>query len=89
MDGGLVSTKLICWKHVSLLLQAGKKEEALQSLDEGVRHDYFNMPELIPFYSLTAKLRREVGRVDEARILEDRVREMEKMTTAGYYLRGY
>ncbi|MCR4347465.1 MAG: O-antigen ligase family protein [Sulfuricaulis sp.] len=75
--------------YVSLLLQAGKKEEALQSLDEGVKHDYFNGPELIPFYSLTAKLRREAGRLEEAGILEDRVRELEKMTTAGYYLRGY
>ncbi len=75
--------------YVSLLLQDGKKEEALHSLDEGVKYDYFNIPELIPFYSLTAKLRREAGRVEEAGILEDRVRELEKMTTASYYLRGY
>ena len=75
--------------YVSLLLQAGKKEEALQSLDEGVRHDYPNMPELIPFYSLTAKLRREAGRVEEAQALEDRVRELEKLTTGAYQLRGY
>ena len=75
--------------YVSLLLQVGKKEEALQSLDEGVRHGYFNGPELIPFYSLTAKLRREAGRVEEAKVLEDRVKELEKLTTAGYHLRGY
>ncbi|GAB4508656.1 MAG: hypothetical protein Tsb0026_07630 [Sulfuricaulis sp.] len=75
--------------YVSLLLQAGKKEEALQNLDEGARYDYFNMPELIPFYSLTAKLRREAGRTEEARVLEDRVRDLEKLTSAGYFLRGY
>jgi tetratricopeptide (TPR) repeat protein len=75
--------------YVSLLLQAGKKEEALQSLDEGVRHDYPSMPDLIPFYSLTAKLRRESGRAEEARILEDRLRELEKQSATGYQLRGY
>lgn len=75
--------------YVSLLLQAGKKEEALQSLDEGVRHDYPNMPELIPFYSLTARLRREASRVEEAQALEDRIKELEKLTTGAYQLRGY
>lgn len=75
--------------HVSLLLQAGKKEEALQSLDEGVRHYYPIMPDLIPLYSLTARLRKEAGRAEEARALEDRVKELEKQTTAGYQLRGY
>jgi tetratricopeptide (TPR) repeat protein len=75
--------------YVSLLLQAGKKGEALQSLDEGARQNYPNMPELIPFYSLTAKLRREAGRAEEAQVLEDRVKELEKLTTGAYQLRGY
>jgi O-antigen ligase len=75
--------------YVSLILQTGKKEEALHSLDEGVRHHYPDMPDLIPFYSLTAQLRREAGRVEEARALEDKARELEKLTTAGYQLRGY
>jgi O-antigen ligase len=75
--------------YVSLLLQAGKKEEALQSLDEGARHNYPNMPELIPFYSLTARLRREASRAEEAQVLEDRVKELEKLTTGAYQLRGY
>jgi hypothetical protein len=47
------------------------------------------MPELIPFYSLTAKLRREAGRAEEAQVLEDRVKELEKLTTGAYQLRGY
>jgi tetratricopeptide (TPR) repeat protein len=75
--------------YVSILLQAGRKEEALQSLDEGASHDYPNMPDLIPFYLLTAKLRREAGRVEEARVLEERVKGMERLTTTGYQLRGY
>lgn len=75
--------------YVSLLLQAGKKEEALQSLDEGVRHYYPAMRDLIPFYSLTARLRKEAGRAEEARILEDRLRELEKQSATGYQLRGY
>lgn len=75
--------------YVSLLLQVGKKEEALQILDEGVKHYYFSVPELIPFYSLTARLRREVGRAEEAQVLEDTVKELEKLATAAYPLRGY
>ncbi|BAV32695.1 hypothetical protein SCL_0373 [Sulfuricaulis limicola] len=75
--------------YVSLLLQAGNKQQALESLDEGVRHDYPVMPELIPFYSLTAKLRREAGRAEEAGALEARIRELEKQTVSAYQLRGY
>lgn len=75
--------------YVSLLLQAGKKEEALRSLDEGVRHYYPAMRDLIPFYSLTARLRKEAGRAEEARILEDRLSELEKQSATGYQLRGY
>ncbi len=75
--------------YVSLLLRAGKKEEALQTLDEGAKYHYPSMPELIPFYSLTAKLRREAGRVEEAQDLEDRVKQLEKPATAAYPLRGY
>lgn len=75
--------------YVSLLLQTGKKEEALRSLDEGVRHYYPAMRDLIPFYSLTARLRKEAGRAEEARILEDRLRELEKQSATGYQLRGY
>lgn len=75
--------------YVSILLQAGRKEEALQSLDEGARHDYPNISDLIPFYSLTAKLRREAGKAEEARVLEERVKELEKLTTSAYQLRGY
>lgn len=75
--------------YVSLLLQAGNKEQALESLDEGVRHDYPVMPELIPFYSLTAKLRREAGRAEEAGVLEARIRELEKLTASTYQPRGY
>lgn len=75
--------------YASLLLRQNRKEEALQSLDEGVRYDYFNIPELIPFYSLTAKLRREAGRLEEAAVLEDRVKALERQSAAGYFLRGY
>lgn len=75
--------------YVSLLLQETKKEEALRSLEEGVRYDYFNIPELIPFYSLTARLQREAGKLDQAAAWEDRVKALEKLSAASYYLRGY
>jgi tetratricopeptide (TPR) repeat protein len=76
-------------EYVSLLLQAGKKDEALQSLDEGVRHYYPNMPDLIPFYSLTAKLRREAGRAEKAQVLEDRIRHLEKLSATSYRQLAY
>jgi tetratricopeptide (TPR) repeat protein len=74
--------------YVSLLLQTGKKDEALQILDEGVKYDYPRMPELIPFYALAGKLRREAGRTEEAQVLEARARQLEILTSAGFPLRG-
>ena len=74
--------------YVSLLLQTGKKDEALQILDEGVKYDYPRMPELIPFYALAGKLRREAGRTEEAQVLEARARQLEILTSAGFPLHG-
>ncbi|MDO8704980.1 MAG: O-antigen ligase family protein [Sulfuricaulis sp.] len=75
--------------YVSLLLQRGKKDEALQSLEAGVKYDYPPMPDLIPFYSLTAKLKREAGKVDEAKVLENKAQALEKQARSSYFLRGY
>lgn len=75
--------------YAALLLQSGKKDEALHVLDDGVKYDYPEMSELVPFYSLTAKLRREAGRTGEAKILEDKVDYLEKLKAASYFLRGY
>ena len=47
------------------------------------------MSDLIPFYSLAVKLRRELGREEDAKTLEDKVRYLEKQAAASYYLRGY
>ena len=74
--------------YVSLLLQAGKKDEALQSLEEGVRFNYPRMPELIPFYKLTARLQGEAGRMEEARVLEAKARQLEIPADAGFPLGG-
>lgn len=75
--------------YVSLLLRENKKEEALQSLEQGVRYNYFGIPELIPFYSLTARLQREARKFDQAAVWEERVKALEKLSAASYYLRGY
>ncbi len=76
-------------EFAELLLQHGNKEQALQTLDEGAKYEYYPAPELIPFYTLTAKLRREVGRVGEAFVLESKIRGLEQQAKASYYLRGY
>jgi len=76
-------------EYAELLLQHGNRQQALETLDEGAKYEYFPVPELVPFYRLTAKLRREVGRVGEAFVLENKVQQLEKQTQGGYFLRGY
>ncbi len=75
--------------YATLLLQQGNKPEALQTLEQGVKYDYPDMPDLVPFYSLTAQLEREAGKEVAAKILEDRVERLKKMNQASYFLRGY
>ena len=76
-------------EYAELLLRHGKQEQALQVLDAGAKYEYYSAPELIPFYTLTAKLRREAGRLGEAFVLENKIQQLEKQTQASYYLRGY
>ncbi|HYA38814.1 MAG TPA: O-antigen ligase family protein [Candidatus Methylomirabilis sp.] len=75
--------------YAMLLLQSGKKQEALQILEEGVKYDYPDTPGLIPFYSLTARLRREAGDAERAKELEDKVASLKKRTADSYFLTGY
>jgi O-antigen ligase len=75
--------------YANLLLSHDQKQAALAVLDEGARYQYFGIPDLIPFYSLTAKLRREAGRADQAKDLEDRVHSLEMQTKSSYSFRGY
>lgn len=75
--------------YANLLLGHGEKQLALEVLDEGAKYQYFGAPDLIPFYNLTAKLRREAGRADEAKDLEDKVNSLETQTKSSYSLRGY
>jgi tetratricopeptide (TPR) repeat protein len=75
--------------YAAIVLQHGNKDEALRILDAGLKYVYYDMPDLIPFYSLAAKLKRELGREEDAKTLEDKVRYLEKQAAASYYLRGY
>ena len=75
--------------YATLLLQQGKKPAALQTLEEGVKYDYPEIPDLIPFYSLTAQLEREAGKAEQAKILEDKVERLKKQNAVSYFLRGY
>jgi len=76
-------------EYANLLLRRGEKQAALEALEQGAWYYYYEVPDLIPFYSLTAKLRREAGRVDEARDLEDKVNSLEAQTKSSYSFRGY
>lgn len=75
--------------YAGLLLQLGRKDQAFQALEEGAKYEYYPVPELIPFYRLTARLWREAGRAEQAGVLESRADELEKSVKASYYLRGY
>ena len=76
-------------EYVTLLLQRGNREEARQTLEEGVKYYYPDMPGLIPFYSLTAKLRHEAGDIEQAKVLEDKVAALKKLATGSYFLSAY
>lgn len=73
----------------NLLLKKGNRGEALALLEEGAKYEYHPIPQMIPFYSLTASLRREAGRSEDALVFENRARELEGEVKAGYSLRGY
>ncbi|MGE5241064.1 MAG: O-antigen ligase family protein [Bacteroidota bacterium] len=75
--------------YATLLLQDGKKEQALQLLEEGAKYYYPDMPGLIPYYSLTARLRREIGDTEQAKVLEDKVASLKVRTVNSYILTGY
>ncbi|MCR4298514.1 MAG: O-antigen ligase family protein, partial [Gallionella sp.] len=75
--------------YARLLLERGGKEEALRLLDEGVKYNYPPIPELITFYSLTASLRRDAGRPEEANVLEEKTRQLEQQSKASFFLRGF
>jgi len=75
--------------YATLLLQSGNKQEALQILEEGVKYYYPSMSGLIPFYSLTARLRREAGDTEQAKVLEDEVASLKQQTADSYFLTGY
>jgi O-antigen ligase len=75
--------------YAGQLLQQGKKEEALRIMDEGAEYYYHPIPELIPFYSLIGKLRREAGREEEALVVERIAQKLETQTKSSYFLRGY
>jgi len=47
------------------------------------------MPGLIPIYSLTARLRRETGDVERAKVMEDKVASLKQQTMNSYSLSGY
>lgn len=67
-----------------LLLDRGRLAEALQLLDEGATYSYAETPELIAFYRLTARLRREAGRMEEAAALEEKAMALEARFAPGY-----
>ncbi len=75
--------------YANLLLQHQQKNEALRVLEEGVKYRYFETYDVIPFYSLTAKLQREAGKEAAAKILEEKIQLLEKQANTSYYLRGY
>lgn len=74
--------------YAELLLQQGRREQALRTLEQGVAYTYHESPEMLPFYKLTMRLRREAGRIREAEALAARIEPLERQAQAQYNLRG-
>lgn len=76
-------------EYANLLLRLGETQLALETLDKGAKYQYFSSPDLIPFYTLTAKVWREAGRANAARDMETRIHDLEVQTRSSYSLGGY
>ncbi|MHB8623936.1 MAG: O-antigen ligase family protein [Sulfuricaulis sp.] len=75
--------------YANLLLQQGNKMLALQTLETGAQYDYPEIPDLIPFYSLTAQLEHQAGQDAQAKAVEAKIELIKKQNQASYSLRGY
>lgn len=62
--------------YARMLLEAGDPGAAREVLEEGARYWYFPDAALVPFYELTARLRREAGDAKGAEELTERVRAL-------------
>jgi O-antigen ligase len=60
----------------SLLLQTGQNAAAHAFLEDGMMHAYKETSSIIPYFALTARLRREAGDHEGAHGLEDRIRRI-------------
>lgn len=60
--------------YAELLLRTGDSAGARTVLEEGLRHWYLDYEAIVPYYALTAKLRRQVGDASGAAALEERIK---------------
>jgi tetratricopeptide (TPR) repeat protein len=64
--------------YANFLVQHGRQEEARQVLEEGMKYVYFDNELIVPYYTLTAKLRVDAGDRDGAALLQRKVDAIKK-----------
>jgi O-antigen ligase len=69
------------------LLAQGRAGEAQAVLERGMDYQYPEVPELLPYFRLTASTWRKAGKLEAAQALETRIDELEKRANASYLQR--
>ncbi|GMR18029.1 MAG: hypothetical protein BMS9Abin33_0429 [Gammaproteobacteria bacterium] len=69
-------------EYAQLLLEEGKLEQAAKILDEGLKYSYVANDELIPFYILAIRVWRQLGEIEEAKMIEVKLIQLTKYLTS-------
>jgi hypothetical protein len=62
--------------YAQFLLDRGRRSEARQLLEDGMRHWYFPSEAVLPYYLLTAKLRFQAGEKEQGKLLQQKIEEI-------------
>jgi O-antigen ligase len=75
--------------YAAFLLTHGQQREAIDVLEQGMAYNYHEVPNIIPYYALTARLLRETGNPEAARALEKKIEPIQQKAVASYRLSGH
>lgn len=74
-------------EHAQLLLELGRVDEARATLEAGIDYRYPDVPDVMPFFRLTARTWRQTGENELAADLEARIAEIESRAQTSYAAR--
>jgi tetratricopeptide (TPR) repeat protein len=70
-------------RYAEFLLEQRRVVEARELLEHGIAYRYYPHPDLLPYYRLTQRLRREAGDRQGAAALEGPIRALEEQAVSG------